>query len=140
MKDPLITMLRLFNSILQFHLFTLILQFSFHLPFITCAILPATNIILQNNTFTALQNNTTTILSFLARPPTVHCSFQPAWTDIPGFGYHDCFGTIYKMAHDEMSSPPHGANFREFKTRAARSAGQLGEPLLTPRKYVVGKF
>lgn len=79
--------------------------------------------------------------NFSANPEATdfHCVHAPQWWDRRAFDIGDCFGTFYMMQYNEGVDPFAPAVRKEFKTRSALSNLPPGEPVLTPRKYVVGK-
>ena len=86
------------------------------------------------------------LLPGLANVPTennhmnFYCSHSPQWKDTRLFDIKDCFGTFYMMLDVEGVDPFELEERKEFKTHKARSNLPPGDPVLTPRKYVVGKF
>ncbi|KAL8727165.1 MAG: hypothetical protein Q9166_006202 [cf. Caloplaca sp. 2 TL-2023] len=79
-------------------------------------------------------------LSVNASQVDFHCVHQPQWRDIEYFNIRDCFGAIYFMQYTEGVDPVGPEVLKEFKTRSAASVRELGEPVLTPRKYVTRKL
>ncbi|KAL8885461.1 MAG: hypothetical protein Q9215_006685 [Flavoplaca cf. flavocitrina] len=69
-----------------------------------------------------------------------HCAHSRQWKDTRLFDIGDCFGTYYMMMDVEGEDPFAPEVRKEFKTRKARSNLPPGDAVLTPRKYVVGKF
>lgn len=68
-----------------------------------------------------------------------HCVHERQWTDVRYFQVKDCFGAMYFMLHAEGAEPWKPEVLMEFKTRGAASTKPFGEPLITPRKYVIGE-
>ena len=77
---------------------------------------------------------------FLPTSPNMvdfHCSHERSWSDQQWFEVKECGVALLYMTFKEMSNPSHGTTPREFVAPRARSSGRFGEPIMTPRKYVV---
>ena len=95
-----------------------------------CAIIPTANLLLPGSPNVPTETNA---LDF-------HCAHSQQWKDTWLFDIGDCFGTYYMMMDVEGADPFAPEVRKEFKTRKARSNLPPGDAVLTPRKYVVGKF
>jgi len=114
------------GTIHRLHLLGRMLWYPFHTCFVECVALPMNGL---------LRNETNSI----STPPNTvdsHCSHESSWTDTSLFDHRDCIAAIRYMMFTEMSDPFHGSKPREFLTQQAPSSGHLGQPLVTPRKYV----
>ncbi|KAL8951036.1 MAG: hypothetical protein Q9222_002961 [Ikaeria aurantiellina] len=68
-----------------------------------------------------------------------HCVHADSWRTRL-FEYGDCFSAIRFMEYTEGVFPHFDDVSKEFiSTRASRPSRQFGEPIVTPRKYVVRK-
>lgn len=95
-----------------------------------CAVIPTPNLLLPGLPHVPTETN---FLDF-------HCAHSPQWKDTRLFDIGDCFGTFHMMLDAEGVEPFAREVRKEFKTRKARSNLPPGDAVLTPRKYVVGKF
>ncbi len=95
-----------------------------------CAIIRTPNLLLPGSPNVPTETNA---LDF-------HCAHSQQWKDTRLFDIGDCFGTYYMMMDVEGADPFAPEVRKEFKTRKARSNLPPGDAVLTPRKYVVGKF
>lgn len=69
-----------------------------------------------------------------------HCSNERTWVDTRFFDYKDCFNAMMFMQHQENVDMFRPGVPKEFVSQRARPDGNLGQPILTPRKYTIGTF
>lgn len=69
------------------------------------------------------------------------CSYERTWTNIPHWDIDECYATIMYMVHEEGLDPAgRDIEYREFVSTFAHPQPGPRRPILTPRKYVVGKL